>query len=139
LPLLGGGASGGPRVAVAVVAVVADHPVEEAEPCRPKTDASTSPLSFHLLNKVASARPTVADRLSGRPGKRGRATRSLAEATSETLDIRRGGIRAAIATMQKFATPRVLVVDITGEEQPLSALAELAHVVELMFAFWSWV
>jgi pilus assembly protein CpaE len=54
----------------------------------------------------------------------------LAEATSETLDIRRGGIRAAIAAMQKFATPRVLCVDISGEEQPLSALSELAHVVE---------
>jgi pilus assembly protein CpaE len=54
----------------------------------------------------------------------------LAEATSETLDLRRGGIRAAISTMQKFATPRVLVVDITGEEQPLSALGELSHVVE---------
>jgi len=54
----------------------------------------------------------------------------LSEATSETLDLRRGGIRAAIATMQKSATPRVLVVDITGEEQPLSALGELSHVVE---------
>lgn len=54
----------------------------------------------------------------------------LTDATSETLDLRRGGIRAAIATMQKFATPRALVVDISGEEQPLSALSELAHVVE---------
>jgi pilus assembly protein CpaE len=54
----------------------------------------------------------------------------LAEATSETLDLRRGGIRAAIAAMQKIATPRVLVVDLTGEEQPLSALSELSHVVE---------
>jgi pilus assembly protein CpaE len=54
----------------------------------------------------------------------------LAEATSETLDLRRGGIRGAIATMQKSATPRVLVIDITGEEQPLSALSELSHVVE---------
>jgi pilus assembly protein CpaE len=54
----------------------------------------------------------------------------LAEATSETLDLRRGGIRAAIVTMQKFATPRVMIVDISGEEHPLSALSELAHVVE---------
>src|SRR3954468_9538543 len=54
----------------------------------------------------------------------------LSEATSETLDLRRGGIRSAIATMQKFATPRVLIVDISGEEQPLSALGELSHVVE---------
>ncbi len=54
----------------------------------------------------------------------------LADATSETLDLRRGGIRAAIVAMQKTATPRVLVIDITGDEQPLSALSELAHVVE---------
>ena len=54
----------------------------------------------------------------------------LADATSETLDLRRGGIRAAITAMQKTATPRVLVIDITGDEQPLSALSELAHVVE---------
>jgi len=50
-----GGASGGSSGGGAVVAVVADHPVEEAEPCRPKTDASTSPLSFHLLTRLASA------------------------------------------------------------------------------------
>lgn len=54
----------------------------------------------------------------------------LADATSETLDLRRGNIRTAIAAMQKIATPRVLIVDITGDEQPLSALGELAHVVE---------
>jgi pilus assembly protein CpaE len=54
----------------------------------------------------------------------------LSEATSETLDVRRGGIRVAIGVMQRSATPRVLVVDISGEEQPLSALSELAHVVE---------
>src|SRR3984957_14368643 len=54
----------------------------------------------------------------------------LSEATSETLDVRRGGIRAAIGVMQKSATPRVLVIDISGDEQPLSALSELAHVVE---------
>jgi pilus assembly protein CpaE len=46
------------------------------------------------------------------------------------LDLRRGGVRAAIAAMQKEATPRVLVVDVSGEEQPLSALGDLAHVVE---------
>jgi pilus assembly protein CpaE len=54
----------------------------------------------------------------------------LAEATSETLDLRRGGIRAAIAAMKSSPTPRVLLIDIAGEEQPLSALGELAHVVE---------
>jgi pilus assembly protein CpaE len=54
----------------------------------------------------------------------------LADVTSEQLDIRRGGIRAAVAAMQKQATPKVLVVDVGGEDQPLTALADLAHVVE---------
>ncbi len=54
----------------------------------------------------------------------------LAKISSEQFEFRRGGIRAAIAAMQKQATPRILVVDVTGEEQPLSALGELATVVE---------
>jgi len=54
----------------------------------------------------------------------------LAEVTVEQLDIRRGGIRAAVAAMQKSSTPKVLVVDVSGEDQPLSALSDLAHVVE---------
>lgn len=54
----------------------------------------------------------------------------LADVTSEALDIRRGGVRAAVAAMQKQATPKVLVVDVSGESQPLTALADLAHVVE---------
>ena len=54
----------------------------------------------------------------------------LARISPEQFDFRRGGVRAAIATMQKQATPRILVVDVSGEEQPLTALAELAVVVE---------
>lgn len=54
----------------------------------------------------------------------------LTEATAEDLDIRRGGVRAAIAAMQKQATPRVLIIDVSGEEQPLSALGDLSAVVE---------
>ena len=54
----------------------------------------------------------------------------LIDALPEELDIRRGGIRVAIAALQKQATPKVLVVEISGEEQPLSALAELSNVVE---------
>jgi pilus assembly protein CpaE len=46
------------------------------------------------------------------------------------VEIRRGGIKAAIAAMQKQVTPKVLVVDISEEEQPLTALVELANVVE---------
>jgi pilus assembly protein CpaE len=55
---------------------------------------------------------------------------SLADVLPGGVDVRRGGIRAAITTMQKAATPSVLVVDVSGEDQPLSALAQLANVVE---------
>jgi pilus assembly protein CpaE len=54
----------------------------------------------------------------------------LIDALPDGLDVRRGGIRAAITAMQKMATPRVLVVDVSGEDQPLSALADLSGVVE---------
>ncbi|HUB10741.1 MAG TPA: hypothetical protein VMB34_02200 [Acetobacteraceae bacterium] len=54
----------------------------------------------------------------------------LGEVTIEQLDIRRGGVRAAVTAMQKSSTPKVLVVDVSGEDQPLSALGDLAHVVE---------
>ncbi|HEY1935313.1 MAG TPA: cellulose synthase operon protein YhjQ/BcsQ [Acetobacteraceae bacterium] len=54
----------------------------------------------------------------------------LGDVTTEALDIRRGGVRAAVAAMQKQATPKVLVVDVSGESQPLTALGDLAHVVE---------
>jgi len=43
---------------------------------------------------------------------------------------RRGGIGAAIAAMRKGTTPGVLIVDISDEKQPLTALAQLADVVE---------
>lgn len=46
------------------------------------------------------------------------------------IDIRRGGIQAAIATLQKIGTPRVLIVDVAGTEAPLSALEALSDVVE---------
>lgn len=54
----------------------------------------------------------------------------LGDCVAEPLDLRRGGVRVAIAAMQKQATPRVLIVDVSGEEQPLTALGELSNVVE---------
>lgn len=54
----------------------------------------------------------------------------LADVLPGGVDVRRGGIRAAIASMQKATTPSVLIVDVSGEEQPLTALAQLANVVE---------
>ena len=55
---------------------------------------------------------------------------SLSDMLPEPPDMRRGGIRAACLAMQKTTTPRILVVDVSGEAQPLQALADLATVVE---------
>ena len=43
-------------------------------------------------------------------------TESLAEAVNSALDIRRGGVKAAINTLRKSPTPRVLIVDVSGAE-----------------------
>lgn len=54
----------------------------------------------------------------------------LADVMPVGMDVRRGGIRVTIAAMQTAVTPRVLIVDITGDDHPLTALAQLANVVE---------
>ena len=54
----------------------------------------------------------------------------LSEDTGAAVDVRRGGIRGAIAAMRKSATPRSLIIDIGGEAQPLTALSGLADVLE---------
>lgn len=55
---------------------------------------------------------------------------SLSDAVPEAIEIARGGIRAAVAAMQKQATPRSLIIDVSGVDEPLSALRELSQVVE---------
>ena len=54
----------------------------------------------------------------------------LADAVNEAIDLRRGGVRVAITTMQKAVTPRLLLIDVSGEEEPLRALGDLSNVVE---------
>ncbi len=54
----------------------------------------------------------------------------LIDIVPEGMELRRGGIRAAIAAMQKATTPRVLVVDIAGDDDPIAALRKLGEVVE---------
>jgi pilus assembly protein CpaE len=54
----------------------------------------------------------------------------LTDVLPEGLDTHRGGIGAAIATLQKIASPQVLIVDISGEDQPLAALGNLSMCVE---------
>jgi pilus assembly protein CpaE len=54
----------------------------------------------------------------------------LLEALPQGFEIRRGTVRAAMAALHKMPTPHTLIVDVSGEDQPLSALAELSDVVE---------
>lgn len=54
----------------------------------------------------------------------------LSDVTPEPFEILRGGIRAATTALQKIATPQNLIVDVSGEEEPLSALRDLSQVVE---------
>jgi pilus assembly protein CpaE len=54
----------------------------------------------------------------------------LSDAIPSGVDVRRGGIGAAIASMRKATTPSILVVDVSDEDEPLTALAQLAEVVE---------
>ncbi|HQT79494.1 MAG: hypothetical protein B7Z80_26585 [Rhodospirillales bacterium 20-64-7] len=72
----------------------------------------------HVIGFIADARSEQALR------------EGLADTVDEALDFRRGGVRAAIAAMKKQVTPRVLIIDVSNEDQPLSALGDLAHVVE---------
>lgn len=55
---------------------------------------------------------------------------SLGDLVADSLDIRRGNIRTAIAALSFEKTPRALIVDLSGEEQALDALAALSDVVE---------
>ncbi len=54
----------------------------------------------------------------------------LGEAAFPGIAIRRGNVRAAIATLTKTPTPQALIIDVSGEEQPLTALGDLSEVVE---------
>jgi pilus assembly protein CpaE len=59
---------------------------------------------------------------------------TLREGMNEALpggfEVRRGNVRTALQALGQMTTPKALVIDITGEEQPLALLADLRHVVE---------
>lgn len=87
--------------------------------------------------------PTVrADGAAGRP-ERARVTAFVADAETEAvlleglreflpqgIDIRRMQCRQAIALLGKMPTPKVLIIDVSGEEQPIGVLVDLSQVVE---------
>lgn len=48
----------------------------------------------------------------------------------EGAEVRRGDVIAATKSLKRSSTPHALIVDVTGVDQPLTALEELALVVE---------
>ncbi len=54
----------------------------------------------------------------------------LSQAVPSGFEVRRGNVRVALAALAKLSTPKALIIDITGESQPLALLGDLAHVVE---------
>lgn len=54
----------------------------------------------------------------------------LGEYLGPTIDIRRGTIRNAISVLSRMPSPRVILVDLSGEENPVGALTDLSDVVE---------
>lgn len=48
----------------------------------------------------------------------------------DAITVRRGGVRAAIRALERERTPRVLVVDVSDEDDPVGALDGLAAVCE---------
>lgn len=54
----------------------------------------------------------------------------LADVAPTGIDLRRAGIRAAIAALSAMPSPHTLIVDVGREEHPLVALDDLAQVVE---------
>ncbi len=57
-------------------------------------------------------------------------TDGLADAGCGRLEVVRGGVKAAVATLGRAASPRVLIVDVSGEADPMRALDSLAAVAE---------
>ena len=54
----------------------------------------------------------------------------LSQAVPAGFEVRRGNVRTALAALSQMPTPRALVIDITGEAQPLGLLGDLSHVLE---------
>ncbi len=55
---------------------------------------------------------------------------ALTAELADGAEVRRGGIEEAARTLERNPSPHVLLVDISGNKQPLTALAELSQLVE---------
>src|SRR5437763_15439920 len=97
-----------------------------------------SNLPSALLSMSTVAQSGTAPRLAGRHSRppviafvTDAATESaVSDGVSDVIpgdaDVRRGGVRAAIAAMQTATTPSILIIDVSGEDEPFRALSELA-------------
>ncbi|TLU72713.1 AAA family ATPase [Lichenicoccus roseus] len=54
----------------------------------------------------------------------------LSEVLPRGIDVRRMPCRQAIALLRRMPTPRVLIIDVSGEDQPIAVLVDLSQVVE---------
>jgi pilus assembly protein CpaE len=54
----------------------------------------------------------------------------LSDAATHGIEFHRTGIRGAVDILRKTPTPRVVVVDVSGEPRPLTALEDMSDVVE---------
>ncbi len=54
----------------------------------------------------------------------------LTDAAPRGVEFHRANVRAAIDLLRETSTPRVLIIDVSGEARPLTALEELSDVVE---------
>jgi pilus assembly protein CpaE len=54
----------------------------------------------------------------------------LADTATRGVEFHRASVRGAIDMLRETSTPRVLIIDVSGEARPLTALEELSDVVE---------
>ena len=54
----------------------------------------------------------------------------LADLVPDGIEFRRAGVQAAIAALSKIPTPKTLIIDLTGEQNPVVRLHDLSQVVE---------
>ena len=85
-----------------------------------------------LPNDIAQGRPDRAALMAfvTDPATETALREGLVDVAPFGVEVRRATVRQAIAVLQKIPTPRVLIVDVSGEEQPVSALVDLSEVVE---------
>ena len=90
-----------------------DAPVTDAQ----RAAAAARPDRPHIIAFVVSPETEMTLR------------EGLMEAVPEGFAIHRGNVRAAMAALQKMPISHNLIIDVSGESQPLSALSDLSDVV----------